>query len=133
MSYEAFEDYIRSGGSAIVPIIEKDYLFKFRQDLEKVFSESLSVNVYHSGIAAEALTRHYDSYDVFVLQMEGSKVWTIQPDGKAEDLGSITSWKTVVMKEGDLLYIPKGIFHCAQTAEGFDVSTHVTIGLQESS
>jgi hypothetical protein len=60
MGYEAFEKYIRSGGSAIVPIIEKDYLFKFRQDLEKVFSESLSVNVYHSGIAAEALTKHYD-------------------------------------------------------------------------
>jgi len=60
MSYEAFEEYIRLAGSAIVPIIEGDYLFKFRQDLEKVFSESLSVNVYHSGIAAEALTKHYD-------------------------------------------------------------------------
>ena len=60
MSFEAFEDYIRSSGSAIISVIEGDYLFKFRQDLEKVFSESLSVNVYHSGIAAEALTNHYD-------------------------------------------------------------------------
>jgi ribosomal protein L16 Arg81 hydroxylase len=72
-------------------------------------------------------------YDVFVLQLEGQKDWTIQADGVAEDLGSITSWRTVTMKEGDLLYIPKGIFHYAQTADGFDVSTHVTIGLQESS
>jgi len=71
--------------------------------------------------------------DVFVLQLEGEKTWTIQADGSAEDLNSITSWRTVTMKEGDLLYVPKGIFHCAKTADGFDVSTHVTIGLQESS
>ena len=91
MSFEAFEDYIRSSGSAIISVIEGDYLFKFRQDLEKVFSESLSVNVYHSGIAAEALTKHYDQYDVFCLQLEGEKTWTIQADGEAEILGSITS------------------------------------------
>ena len=68
-----------------------------------------------------------------MLQLEGEKTWTIQADGEAASLGSITSWKTVVMKEGDLLYVPKGIFHYAQTADGFDVSTHVTIRLQESS
>jgi len=71
--------------------------------------------------------------DVFVLQLEGEKTWTIQADGDAEELGSITSWRTVTMKEGDLLYVPQGIYHYAQTADGFDVSTHVTIGLQESS
>lgn len=133
MNYEEFGEYIQGGGSAIVPIIEGDYLFKFRQDLEKVFSESLSVNVYHSGPKAEALTEHYDAYSVFVLQLEGEKTWTIQADGQAEDLNSITSWKTVTMREGDLMFIPQGIFHYAQTAEGFGVSTHVTIGLQESS
>ena len=133
MDYDKFQEYIQGGGSAIVPIIEGDYMFKWRQALEKVFDQELSVNVYHSGPKAEALNQHYDTYDVFVLQLEGEKTWTIQEDGKAEDLSSITSWKTITMREGDLLYVPKGIFHAAQTAEGCDVSTHVTIGLQESS
>ena len=132
MDYDKFQEYIQGGGSAIVPIIEGDYMFKWRQALEKVFDQELSVNVYHSGPKAEALNRHYDMYDVFVLQLEGEKTWTIQEDGKVEDLSSITSWKTITMREGDLLYVPKGIFHAAQTAEGCDVSTHVTIGLQES-
>jgi hypothetical protein len=132
MSFDKFEEYIRGGSSAIIPVVEGDYLYKFRGDLEKVFSQSLSVNIYHSGPKAEALTKHYDSYDVFVLQLEGEKTWTIQADGQAQDLKSVTSWNTVTMKEGDLMYIPKGIFHAAQTAEGVPVSTHVTIGLEES-
>ena len=132
MGYDKFQEYIQGGGSAIVPVIEGDYLFKWRQDLERVFDQELSVNVYHSGPKAEALQIHYDTYDVFVLQLEGEKTWTIQEDGKAEDLSSINTWKTVTLRPGDLLYVPKGIFHAAQTADGCDVSTHVTIGLQES-
>ena len=132
MDYDKFQEYIQGGGSAIVPIIEGDYLFKWRQELEKVFDQELSINVYHSGPSATALNKHYDTYDVFVLQLEGEKTWTIQEDGNAEDLGSINSWETITMRPGDLLYVPKGVFHAAQTAEGCDVSTHVTIGLQES-
>ena len=87
------------------------------------------MNVYHSGTRAVALNIHYDAYDVLVLQLQGEKEWMIQGDNFGEKLGDITKWENVTMMAGDLLYLPQGVFHAATTAEGFDTTTHVTIGL----
>lgn len=129
MSFDAFEEYIRGGGSSTIPIAEGDYMYKFRQDIEKVFDQTVPVNVYHSGPSAVAPDKNYNSFDVFVLQLVGEKTWTIQADGKGGDLSSIGSWKNVSMTPGDLLFIPRGIFHSATTADGFPTSTHITIEL----
>ena len=52
-----------------------------------------------------------------------------QDNAFGQNVASVTRWKNVTMMEGDLLYIPKGVFHAATTAEGCDTSTHATIGL----
>jgi hypothetical protein len=129
MSYDDFTKYINSGGSATVPIIDTDYMYPFRLQIEEALGQELSMNVYHSGPSAVALNRHYDSYDVFVLQLEGSKEWMLQEDGEREKIRSITTWSNATMASGDVMYIPQGIFHAATTAQKFDRSTHVTIGL----
>jgi hypothetical protein len=129
MSYDDFTKYINSGGSATVPIIDTDYMYPFRLQIEEALGQEVSMNVYHSGPSAVALNRHYDSYDVFVLQLEGSKEWMLQEDGEREKIRSITTWSNATMASGDVMYIPQGIFHAATTAQKFDRSTHVTIGL----
>lgn len=128
MTYADFAAYISEGGSAVVPIIEGDYMYPFRQEMEAALGQEVSMNIYHSGPSAVALNKHYDSYDVFVLQLEGEKEWVIQDGGKKKQVQSVSKWNNTTMVPGDVLYIPEGIYHAATTAEGFDTTTHVTIG-----
>ena len=109
----------------VIPITPDDYLAPFKEKIELSLGGNVSMNIYHSGPSAVALNRHYDKYDVLVLQIEGEKEWEIAAteDEKGE-------WFNTTMVPGDLLYIPKGIWHAATTASGFDSTNHVTIGLQ---
>lgn len=139
MSYEDFTDYIHNqGGSAVVSIGDKNDgdLFTLRRQIElslgdfiEEYSErnrNVSMNLYHSGPQAVALNRHYDKYDVLVLQIEGEKEWEIASECDNQTYSNIT------MKVGDLLYIPHGVYHAATTVQGCNstTSTHVTIGLE---
>jgi len=108
MSYTAFTNYVGDGGSAVVPIIyPADYMHDFKIQIEKIFHQNVSMNVYHSGPKAVALNLHYDAYDVFVLQLQGEKEWTIQADGERKERHSITRWENITMRSGDVLYIPE--------------------------
>ena len=133
MSYEQMSDYIEGGGSIIIPITPDDYLFPMKLQVERALGMQeevgTSMNIYHSGPDAVALNVHYDAYPVFVLQLVGRKDWMVQDDAFGQTVSSITRWKNLTMTEGDLLYIPQGVFHAATTAEGCDASTHATIGL----
>lgn len=122
-SFQDLGDYIQAGGSAVVSVVEKETgkIYELKQRLEQCFGQELSFNIYHSGPNGVALTPHYDAYDVFVLQLEGEKTWKIMIT--EEDSVTLT------LVPGDLLYIPTPVVHSAKTSDGFDVSTHVTIGL----
>ena len=45
--------------------------------VEKTFSGHFQTNIYLSPPNAQGFKTHFDSHDVFVLQVAGSKVWTI--------------------------------------------------------
>lgn len=53
----------------------------------------------------------------------------IQDDAFAQPAREVTEWRNITMTEGDLLYIPKGVLHAATTAEGYNTTTHATIGI----
>lgn len=133
MSYPQMSEYIADGGSIIIPITPEDYLFPMKMQIERALGmkaeTGTTMNIYHSGPCAVALNIHYDAYPVFVLQLVGMKDWMVQDNAFGQNVASVTRWKNVTMMEGDLLYIPKGVFHAATTAEGCDTSTHATIGL----
>ena len=89
------------------------------------------------GEQAQGLKRHYDTHDVFVLQVAGSKTWSLfdqvvelplksQPP-RPEDYQAMEVRETVTMKAGDTLYIPRGFVHDAQATE--DSSLHITLGI----
>lgn len=133
MSYSSLTEYISGGGSIVIPITPDDYLFSTKLQFERAFGvkeeTGTTINVYHSGPSAVALNIHYDAWPVFVLQLEGKKEWIIQEDAFGLPKSQITEWKNITMTEGDLLYIPQGVFHAATTAEGYSTTTHTTIGL----
>jgi len=105
--------------------------------VEKVFSGHFQTNIYLSPPAAQGFGTHFDSHDVFVLQVAGSKVWTLYDTlielplhGQAFDKakhqpGPPTREATI--RAGDLFYCPRGLFHSARSTE--ETSLHITLGL----
>ena len=109
MSYEELQSYIMDeGGSAVISIGGEpppstkipnpihDF-YSLKHVLEDYFGYTLSFNIYHSGPNGSALLPHYDSYDVFVLQLQGEKTWDIEVD--ASPSAATTTTTTTVIED----------------------------------
>ena len=100
------------------------------------------VNAYVTPAASRGFDPHYDTHDVFVIQIAGAKHWTIhepvhrhpladQPwtdhrDAVAERAGAEPA-VDAVFEPGDVLYLPRGWIHSATALGG--TSIHLTIGV----
>jgi hypothetical protein len=110
--------------------------------LEREFAARVFANVYCSFRDVQAFQTHYDLHDVFAYQAEGEKAWRVY-EARAESPvaplppgDEVEKWLVnsrgkllfeVVMKPGDLLYLPRGQYHDALT--GAQASLHVTFGV----
>ncbi|WP_431282421.1 cupin domain-containing protein [Humitalea sp. 24SJ18S-53] len=99
-------------------------------------------NVYISWQSHKAFHAHYDTHDVWAVQVEGEKSWNIwegradypiphpafrgQPQAHHEQAKGRLREK-VLMKPGDLLYLPRGWYHDA-LAEA-PASVHIAYGV----
>jgi ribosomal protein L16 Arg81 hydroxylase len=109
----------------------------FCRCLEREFSCPLQTNVYMTPPGAQGSKPHYDTHDVFVLQVSGSKRWTIfgtsvesplpgqEFDAQVHELGAPTL--EFELQAGDLAYIPRGFAHEARSTDA--VSLHITTGI----
>jgi bifunctional lysine-specific demethylase and histidyl-hydroxylase NO66 len=110
--------------------------------LEQQFAARVAANVYCSFKGVQAFQTHFDLHDVFAVQAEGEKLWRVyeaRADAPVMPLppgDEIEKWLTesrgrllfeVVMKPGDILYLPRGQYHDALT--GAQASLHVTFGV----
>jgi len=107
------------------------------RSVERTFSSHFQTNIYLSPRNAQGFKTHFDSHDVLVLQVAGSKHWTLydtqielplhgQGFEPSEHIpGPATSELT--LKAGDVFYCPRGLFHSARSTD--DVSLHITLGL----
>lgn len=110
--------------------------------LEGEFAARVAANAYCSFAGVQAFQTHYDLHDVFALQAEGEKVWRVYearadtpvaplpPGEEAEKWLTATRGKLLFeahMKPGDVLYLPRGQYHDALTADA--ASLHVTFGV----
>jgi hypothetical protein len=101
------------------------------------FLQHVHANVYCSPPNTQGFQCHFDLHEVFVLQVDGTKRWrvfrpTIESpveSWKAEDAPSATvpPYVDVVLRKGDVLYVPRGHWHYA-VAEA-SASVHVTVGV----
>ena len=111
-------------------------LTAFCRGLEAEFSHPFQANVYLTPPGSQGAKVHYDTHDVFVLQVTGSKRWTIlgSPlelplrnqdfDPAKHDGGSPTL--EFELGAGDAAYIPRGWVHEARSSD--NVSLHITVG-----
>ena len=94
-------------------------------------------NIYLTPPHAQGFKPHWDTHDVFVLQVEGSKRWRLYDGGRLAPLaseqfdpavnepGPVSAEFTV--SAGDALYIPRGVMHAAESLD--DTSLHITLGM----
>jgi lysine-specific demethylase/histidyl-hydroxylase NO66 len=118
-------------------------LIDFARQLGGELRQPLQVNAYLTPTGNQGFATHYDTHDVFVLQIDGTKRWRIHepvlPDplerqpwgGRADEVGASARGPAaldVVLSPGDALYLPRGWLHSAQAQDGR--SLHLTVGVR---
>ncbi|HEU5412090.1 MAG TPA: cupin domain-containing protein [Candidatus Acidoferrales bacterium] len=112
-------------------------LTQFCRCLEKEFSCPFQTNIYLTPPNAQGAKAHYDTHDVFVLQISGTKKWVIYGtpvelplpgqdfDSEKHALGEVTQEFT--LEAGDVAYVPRGVVHDARSTD--TTSLHITAGV----
>jgi ribosomal protein L16 Arg81 hydroxylase len=100
-------------------------------------SAPLHVNAYLTPAGTQGFDTHFDTHDVFILQIHGTKLWRLyEPSQRLPEDPEIAGEQdsppgpvksTAELRPGDLLYLPRGTPHDASTNES--ASLHLTIGV----
>lgn len=104
--------------------------------LERRFGCLVGANAYLTPPKSQGLAPHFDDVEIFVCQTEGSKKWKVYAPPRGWELANFHSRDLrqdelgpmlfeVILKPGDVLYMPRGTVHQAMAQAG--ASTHVTI------
>ena len=132
--------HYQEGATIILPQLHlaDEILAKFCRSLENVFSSHVQTNIYLTPGSSQGFNTHFDDHDVFVIQLSGTKKWRLYQkpidnpyrgesfntkDYKAGELQ-----KEFELKEGECVYIPRGLMHDAISV-GEKASLHITVGL----
>ena len=111
----------------------------FQRNLEVFLNHPVSINMYMTPKNSRGFAPHFDTHEVFIVQVEGSKLWRIYDSpitlpvlSNQKDLPKFTNELSTPVTEiclnaGDLLYIPRGYIHEACTSESFSI--HLTAGV----
>jgi ribosomal protein L16 Arg81 hydroxylase len=118
-------------------------LVDLARDLGTELGQPVQVNAYLTPAGSQGFGTHYDTHDVFVLQVDGHKHWRIHepvlPDplerqpwgGRADEVTAVAEGEPaldVTLGPGDALYLPRGWLHSAQAQT--DSSLHLTVGVR---
>jgi bifunctional lysine-specific demethylase and histidyl-hydroxylase NO66 len=118
-------------------------LCAFAVALRADLGHPVQVNAYITPAGNRGFATHYDTHDVFVLQVAGRKRWRIHepvmPDplerqpwgGRADEVTAAAAGDPVidtVFAPGDALYLPRGWLHSAEAVG--ELSVHLTIGVR---
>ncbi|MEM8575600.1 MAG: cupin domain-containing protein [Pseudomonadota bacterium] len=105
--------------------------------LELEFSAGFQTNIYITPPGNQGFNPHFDTHDVIVLQLAGSKRWqlystpielTLSGHGdfaRQHEPGDIS--EEFDLRAGDTLYIPRGLVHEAISTD--ETSMHITVGV----
>ncbi|CAO2842114.1 unnamed protein product [Amaranthus hypochondriacus] len=120
----------------------------FTREIAFLFGQpSVGANLYVTPPNSQGLSCHYDDHCVFVCQLFGEKKWTVssQPvvqlprlyDSLKGPQDSPVERRQILLREGDVLYLPRGFAHeaCTTTDVGssdnvFGSSIHLTLAIE---
>ena len=104
--------------------------------LGRRFSSRVQTNVYFTPPDAQGFAPHWDTHDVFVLQISGAKRWSIYDTKVKLPLrgqrfkpgtppGDVS--EEFELGPGSAVYLPRGLMHSARSTG--QASLHITLGL----
>ena len=109
--------------------------------MEEEFGCSGGSNSYWTPKGSQGFAPHYDDVDVFLLQLEGSKLWNLYLPPLPEDVLSRHSSEdytpeslpspaaSITLKAGDVLYMPRGTIHQGRCLG--EHSLHITLSINQ--
>jgi bifunctional lysine-specific demethylase and histidyl-hydroxylase NO66 len=129
----------RSGATISLPGFHRAWqpLGTLAAAIEAEFDHPVHTNVYVTPANATGFSPHYDTHEVFVLQIAGGKRWRIHPPplplphrSQPFDPRNWAPSAPLIeldLAPGDLLYLPRGFVHTTTTSGR--ASVHVTLGI----
>lgn len=105
--------------------------------MAQVLAGRVHANVYITPSSCQGFGAHYDSHDVFIVQLVGRKRWRLRGaphplplSGEsftrvAPSVGPVE--RELVLEPGDVLYLPRGHIHEAAAMDS--LSMHTTLGV----
>ncbi|NID14215.1 cupin domain-containing protein [Luteibacter yeojuensis] len=137
----AVEDLLRRGASLVINHADSksrpiDAISKF---LGNFVGERTAANAYVAFGGEGAFGKHWDTHDVFAVQLIGRKRWlvysptfpmplAVQNSRNRKHECPLDPVMDVVLAAGDVLYLPRGWWHHAIPIEG-EESAHVAVGI----
>lgn len=134
-----FTEYL-AGATVSLPALQRTWppLGALCSALERELDHAVHANAYITPAGSAGFTAHYDTHEVLVLQIAGSKRWRIdgppihlphrsQPFSLERYVRPAQPLAEVELRAGDLLYLPRGYVHSTLTENSF--SAHVTLGI----
>lgn len=132
---------LHQGGATIV-LSQAQVLFPPLNELCREVMRTLKMrcqtNVYVSPPGNQGFNAHYDTHDVFILQVSGTKTFNFYPSSLVlpfaeeqfdpDTLVPADIDESIALSAGDTLYIPRGVVHDA-VADAAEPSIHVTLGV----
>lgn len=129
---------------ATFKISQLEQIFPAMKQLCNAFAESIKLveeihlNLYYSPQKSQAFKSHFDKHDVFILQISGNKTWEVfnhqennpLPEYKIPRTDSFlnSEKQSITLNAGDLLYIPRGVWHNVFSNDSS--SLHLTVGVR---
>ncbi len=132
--------HYRSGATIVISGAQRRFtrLADLCRTVSQEFCMRSQANAYLSPGSNQGFKPHYDTHDVFVLQVSGSKLFRFyhsdvalpfsEETFPADYVVKDTVQETILLTAGDTLYIPRGIVHDA-VAQTEDPSLHITLGV----
>lgn len=130
----------RNGASIILNNVHESFgpMAELCNELSQVFGVSVHANAYITPPLSQGFPLHFDTHDVFLLQIAGEKHWNLYPStlslatprmsqeaASKRPNGVATA---VHLRHGELLYLPRGLLHEGVASE--QTSFHMTIGIE---
>jgi len=141
--------FLARGATVVLDLAERlsPGLAALTDVLESTLGAPASCNVYCSFKGHRGFPAHFDTMDVFALQIEGSKTWRLY-EGRFEHPLETPGYnypslprthheaakgrieRELTLEPGHVLYLPKGRYHDALAAS--EASLHLSFGITEA-
>jgi bifunctional lysine-specific demethylase and histidyl-hydroxylase NO66 len=137
-------DLLVDGATLVLQALHRTWppLVVFGSRLSAELGHPIQINAYVTPPQNQGFAPHYDTHDVFVLQVAGRKRWKIhepvlvdplpdQPWESVRDAVAVRAAQPALidaeLAPGDAIYLPRGYLHSA-VAQG-ELSIHLTVGI----